>query len=76
MKDFFGQELSIGDTVAFLPERYRELVSGTIVAFTNSKVRVEFINRYYGQNSLDKTIRYPLTVIKKPTPLDFIPIAS
>lgn len=40
MKDFFGQELAIGDFVAFEEPKYRNLMLGIVVAFTPKKVRL------------------------------------
>ena len=42
MKDFFGQELRVGDKVAVLLKWYRRLVHGTIVKFTPKKICVEY----------------------------------
>lgn len=45
MKDFFGNELNVGDTVAFEQPRYRNLVLGTIVGFTAHNVRVIYVHQ-------------------------------
>ncbi len=42
MKDFFGKECQIGDTVAFNEPHYKGLVSGQIVKFTPKGVRVKY----------------------------------
>jgi hypothetical protein len=53
MKDFFGQELSIGDSVAFYAPGYRHFCTGNVIAFTPKKVRVEYINTWnYGRPGL------------------------
>lgn len=42
MKDVFGNELSIGDTVAFMVPGYvYALRTGTIVKFTPQKILIE-----------------------------------
>ena len=40
MKDFFGQELAVGDYVAFEEPKYRNLILGVIVGFTPKQVRL------------------------------------
>lgn len=47
MKDFVGQELNIGDYVAFGRPEYRDLVRGVIIRFTPPKIRVQY-NGYNG----------------------------
>jgi len=66
MRDFFGQPLEVGDVVAFIPNGYRELVRGRIVALTPKQVRIAFTNTWnYGCPGLDdETLRYPGVVIK------------
>lgn len=46
MKDFFGQELSIGDSVAVPPKNYRGLVKARIIAVTPQNIRVKYANPY------------------------------
>jgi hypothetical protein len=43
--DFFGQNLEIGDEVAFEEPGYRNLVKGTIVSFTPKQMNVEWTRR-------------------------------
>lgn len=43
MKDVFGQELEIGDTVAFNPPYYKGMTTGTIKSFTPKGVQVEYV---------------------------------
>lgn len=40
MKDFIGNELEIGDKVAYILKGYRELRIGYVVGFTNQKIRI------------------------------------
>jgi hypothetical protein len=42
MKDFFGNELEIGDTVAFNPPVYKGLVKGIVVKFTPKMIKVSY----------------------------------
>lgn len=35
-KDFFGNEITLGDTVAFMQTGYRQLVKGTVIKITNN----------------------------------------
>jgi hypothetical protein len=41
MKDYIGNELSIGDKVAFMVPGYRELASGVITGFSNCYVYID-----------------------------------
>ena len=63
MKDFVGQELAIGDYVAFSRTTYRDLVLGKIVAFTPKQVRISFKHkRIVGET--DTTLNYSANVVK------------
>ncbi len=66
MKDFFGQPLEVGDVVAFIPNGYRDLARGRIVAMTPKQVRIAYTNTWnYGSpGRADETLRYPSTVVK------------
>lgn len=48
MKDLFGNELSIGDTVAVTPKNYRGLIKAKIVKFTEQNVKVVYKRPYHG----------------------------
>jgi hypothetical protein len=61
-KDFFGQEIKVGDKVAFLTPNYRDLTVGTILAFTPCKLRVSNPSYYTDATFLTTDDR----VIKKP----------
>ncbi len=65
-KDFFGQDLDIGDEVAFIMTKYRNFVWGKIVDLTRQKVRVEFMHKQNIRRAGDTTMLYPEVVIKKP----------
>lgn len=77
MKDFFGQELAIGDYVAFEQPKYRNLVLGIIVAFTPEQVRLYWTNPSWRQSETlvaqdgskwaNEFRTYPQTLIKRPT---------
>lgn len=45
-KDFFGNKLEVGDTVAFMKVGYRYLVTGTVVKITKQMVVVEYPSEY------------------------------
>ena len=63
MKDFFGNKLEIGDTVAFEEPNYRNLIAGTILAFTPQKVRLEYFVKSIKRNTTFLT--RPQDVVKK-----------
>lgn len=42
MRDVFGREIHVGQEVAFMLPRYRDLWIGTIVAITPQNVRVNY----------------------------------
>lgn len=42
MKDFFGNELDLGDKVAITYPGYKFLVNGEVVDFTAKKIRVQY----------------------------------
>lgn len=46
MKDYLGQQLAVGDKVVMIAPRYRSLVVGTITAFTDLNVRVDYTNTW------------------------------
>lgn len=46
MKDFLGKELTLGDVVVLTAPRYRMYTKAKIIAFTKTKVRVEFTNTW------------------------------
>lgn len=73
MKDFFGQELAVGDEVAFMQPHYRNMVIGRIVSFAPQSMLIEWEKDYGGvrkdggPNTVPKTFRATsLQVIKKP----------
>lgn len=62
MKDFFGQELNIGDKVAVTPKDYRGLVEATIISLTPKNVRVTYNTSWSEREYLvppDALIRFP-----------------
>lgn len=46
MKDFVGNELTLGDTVAVAPKNYRGLIRAQIIKFTPQQVRVKYKNTW------------------------------
>lgn len=67
MKDYFGQELEIGDRVAFYAPGYRSFTTGTVIKFTPQQIRVEYVNTWnYGKDGKEMTyLGYPTQFIKK-----------
>ena len=67
MKDFFGQNLAIGDQVAFEAPGYRHLALGIIVSFTPKNVRLEYLNTWnYGSpGRLEEFLTSSQSLIKK-----------
>lgn len=54
--DVFGNELYIGDTVAFYTPGYRSMVTGEVIAFTPKQVRVRYRNTWnYSEPGLEST---------------------
>lgn len=61
MWDIFGNELSVGDRVAFMEPQYRNLLIGIIVRITPKKVRVSYM-----KNGREETyLTNPSDVVKK-----------
>lgn len=60
-KDFFGNDLQIGDTVAFMRKEYRYLIEGKVIKITAKTILIEHepLNGYYAQ-----TKQSPNQVIK------------
>jgi hypothetical protein len=48
MKDFIGQDLMVGDTVAFSNLSYRNLEKGVIDSFTPKKIRIKYTDNRWG----------------------------
>ena len=64
MKDFFEQELAIGDAVAFMEPNYRNMIIGKVLSFTHQSMVIEWKKNY-----IDKLQTFRATsaqVIKKP----------
>jgi hypothetical protein len=47
-KDFFGQELAIGDEVVFCSQGYRQMKIGRIEKFTPKRVTVRYSEHQWG----------------------------
>jgi hypothetical protein len=67
MKDVFGNDLEIGDTVAFYAPGYRSMCKGIIIAFTPKQVRVEYMNtwNYSSPGHKFTYLNYPSDFAKK-----------
>lgn len=60
MRDFLGQNISVGDSVVTTPKNYRGLVKATVVAFTPKKVRVRYTNTWnYGPKGREEDFLTP-----------------
>lgn len=46
MKDFLGNTLELFDEVVFTAPKYRMFAKGKIIAFTKTKVRIEYMNTW------------------------------
>lgn len=68
MKDLFNQPLTVGDSVAFVPNGYRNLVLGKISGFTARQVRIDYTNTWnHGSPGRpDNTLRYSSVIIRAP----------
>ena len=72
MKDFFGTEIKIGDTVAFTNpiSSRKSLALGKVTAIGKSFAEIEFENPYYDSdiypNKYDHTKKRPENIIVKP----------
>lgn len=49
-KDFFGNDIEVGDEVAIVETNYRNLVVAVVEEFTSQKVRVRPTSRYSWRN--------------------------
>ena len=68
MKDFLKQEIKLNDKVVLTAPSYRHLVLAKVIAFTPTKVRVEFNNtwNYPTTGSIETYLSKPnfLVVVK------------
>lgn len=62
MRDFFGNELVVGDEVAFCEPGYRTLILGKILNFTPQKVRVQYTDMSHSKTTY---LGEPVFFIKK-----------
>ena len=69
MKDVFGHELAIGDTVAFMEPGYSyELKTGEIVKFTPKKLVIKWDDGRGYATSIIQTYKFPEQVAKNLAP--------
>ena len=64
MKDFFGNTLEVGDTVAFNHPGYKFLTSGVVVKINVVQVRIEYIP-YWMKDGVQQTNESPKNTVKK-----------
>lgn len=66
MKDIFGNELEVGDTVAFMEPGYAyALNKGTVVKLTPQKLKIEWKYKIGDQECSENTYKFPVQVAKK-----------
>lgn len=63
MKDFLGNELKVGDEVAYISGSYKEFGRGVIEKIGAKMLSIPRTEKYYTQQYLT---RYPSQVIKVP----------
>ena len=63
-KDFFGNEVNIGDEVAFMETKYRSLMIGTVVRITDKMVIINH-DELSNKNCKSETKQYHSQTIKK-----------
>lgn len=74
--DFFNQPLKIGDKVAFMQPKYRNMVEGTIISFAPQSMLIEWTQDYGnirldgGKNLVKKTFRATYNQVVKKPPYD------
>jgi hypothetical protein len=69
MKDFFGQDLVLGDEVAFMEPHYRNMTLGKIIKFTPQTILIEYLYAAVQDSNPGATKNFratPSQVIKKP----------
>ena len=65
MRDFLGNELKIGDFVAFPRPSYRGLCVGRIISFTPKSIRLEYTNNWnYREGKVDTFLTTSSSVYK------------
>jgi len=65
MKDFFGQELQVGDSVAFMEPQYRNMTHGKILKITPKMMLLEY-PCWYDKKVIITFRATPDQVIKNP----------
>lgn len=65
MRDFFNNDLAVGDRVALTPHGYKSLVVGWVVGFTPQMVKVSYSRQRAGKDPVvSEILRSPKDVIK------------
>ena len=55
VKDFFGNEINVGDTVAFMQTGYRQMMIGVVEKITNSTLIIQHEITNVGKTSTKQT---------------------
>lgn len=64
VKDIVGNELNVGDTVAFNPPTYKGIILGTVVSFTPKMVQVKYRQASYGDCTVPQYSHNLMKVMK------------
>lgn len=51
MKDYFGNQVNEGDTVAMIAPQYRHFAMGKVIKVTAKRAQIEFSNEKYRGNT-------------------------
>ncbi len=63
MKDIFGNELEVGDTVAFNEPDYHNMITGEVLKFTPKMIHIRYTASQH--RNPQTTYEYPLNVVKQ-----------
>lgn len=66
MKDYFGNEVFVGDEVVFEIPNYKQLSTGKIIKFTPKGIRVQYNDDRFSRERLKDTFVYQGYFIKTP----------
>lgn len=65
MTDFLGKELAVGDDVAFMQVRYRNLLRGKIAKISPVKATISFVTKdWKGNECVRRTFQESNQIIK------------
>lgn len=67
--DFFGNEIKVGDIVAFMQIGYRNLLKGKVTKLTDKMVFIEHLKTNIGQTETKQEYRQVIVAILKNNPV-------